>query len=290
MTFKTIGIVGKSGDDTLSTLTLLIDYLLKKELQVSLHSETANNFGTQDLNALPLDSLCQNSDLLIVIGGDGTILGTARTAVLYDTPMLGINLGRLGFLADISPERLTDSLDQIFSGNYEEDHRSLLEVKLSKNDDAVLAFNDVVIHKWNTARLIEFQTFINGQFVNTQRSDGLIISTPTGSTAYSLSGGGPLIHPELDALSLVPICPHTLSNRPIVIDAASNIEIKVCGHTPKEYVRVTCDGQDSLALPDYNENIIVKRHAKRVRLIHTSDHDHFKILRNKLGWGKHHAK
>ena len=289
MTFNKIGIVGKAGKPALGTIELLIDYLQQKKLEVGLEEKTAVNLARHSLPSHPLDALCQNSDLLIVVGGDGTLLASARTAVLQDTPILGINLGRLGFLVDISPAEMTDSLNQIFEGNYEVDTRSLLQADMENEQESYLAFNDVVIHKWNTARLIEFETFINGQFVETQRSDGLIISTPTGSTAYALSGGGPLIHPGLDAFALVPICPHTLSDRPIVVDASSNIEIKVSGHTPMEHIRVTCDGQDSLPLSSSEQSIFIKRHDKSVRLIHPPGHDHYHILRTKLGWGKHHT-
>jgi NAD+ kinase len=289
MTFKTIGIVGKEGKNTLGTLELLIDYLHKKNLGVLLEQKTARNSSNDSIANFPLDTLCQNIDLLIVVGGDGTLLASARTAVLFDTPILGINLGRLGFLVDISPAEMLDSLEQIFSGNFEVDTRSFLQVNMENSDETYLAFNDVVVHKWNTARLIEFETFINGQFVDKQRSDGLIVSTPTGSTAYALSGGGPLIHPGLDAFALVPICPHTLSNRPIVVDATSQIEIRVCGNTPMEHIRVTCDGQDSLPLRKNEQSIFISRHAKSVRLIHPPGYDHYHILRTKLGWGKHHT-
>jgi len=274
MTFKTIGIVGKESENTQSTLGLLIDYLQQKKLTVLTETKTATNLGNPAQTGLSLSALCETCDLIIVVGGDGTLLRTARISVLFDTPILGINLGRLGFLVDISPAQMFQSLEQIFAGDFEEDPRSVLEVNLEGESDSLLALNDVVIHKWNTARLIEFETFINQQFVDTQRSDGLIISTPTGSTAYALSGGGPLIHPSLDALALVPICPHTLSNRPIVFDAASQIEIKVCGHTPMEHIRITCDGQSSLPLTSSDKGILIRRYAKSVRLIHPPGHDH----------------
>ena len=289
MIFKNIGIVGKAAQNALGTIEQLIQYLQKKQLGVFLEEKTASHLAVHSLLSYPLDELCQNSDLLIVVGGDGTLLASARTAVLQDTPILGINLGRLGFLVDISPAEMFGSLDQIFAGQYEVDDRSLLQANMENEQNMYLAFNDVVIHKWNTARLIEFETFINGQYVENQRSDGLIISTPTGSTAYALSGGGPLIHPALDAFALVPICPHTLSNRPIVVDASSNIEIKVCGHTPMDQIRVTCDGQDSLPLSRSEQSIFIKRYEKSVRLIHPPGHDHYHILRTKLGWGKHHT-
>jgi len=290
MTFKTIGIVGKPAESTSVTLKLLNNYLQEKQLTVLLDDKTAQSLSLKNFATLSREQLCEQADLLIVVGGDGTLLATARTAVLYNTPILGINLGRLGFLVDISPDEMQQSLDQVFAGDYEEDVRSLLEANLENSNERYIAFNDVVIHKWNTARLIEFETFINGQFVERQRSDGLIISTPTGSTAYALSGGGPLLHPGLDAFTMVPICPHTLSNRPIVVDDSSNIQIRVCGHTPMEHIRITCDGQDSLPLQSSEQSVFIKRCDKRVRLIHPPGYDYYHILRSKLGWGKHHTK
>ena len=289
MNFKNIGIVGKSGEQAQRTLNNLIDYLGKRGSNVRIEKKTSDNLNNSRIPVLEKSQLCADSDLIIVVGGDGTLLGTAREAVLYDTPVLGINLGRLGFLVDISPDDMQNSLNQVFDGNYEIDKRSLLEASFDDDSQYHVAFNDIVLHKWNTARLIEFETFINNQFVDRQRSDGLIISTPTGSTAYALSGGGPLIHPALDAMALVPICPHTLSNRPIVIDAASKIEIRVCAHTPQDHLRITCDGQNSLPIGNTQSSISIQKHDKQVSLIHPPGHDHFQILRNKLGWGKHHT-
>jgi len=292
MSFHTIGIIARPGDRTPGAFHNLLNYLKNRQCEVLLEDNTALHQQESRYPAFDRAELCAKSDLIIVIGGDGTLLGTARQAVLYDTPILGINLGRLGFLVDISPEEMLQSLDHVFDGNYEVDSRSVLEACFvdENGSHTALAINDVVLHKWNTARLIEFETMIDGHYVEKQRSDGLIISTPTGSTAYALSGGGPLLHPALDAIALVPICPHTLSNRPIVIDGNAEITIKVCGDTPADQVRITCDGQDSLALPSEDKKFIIKRHKHSVRLIHPPGYDHFQILRNKLGWGNHHAR
>jgi len=289
MSFRKIGIVVKQGDRTRQTFESLIDYLAVRQTDIILESKTADYLQETRFPCDHLDTVCQKIDLLMVIGGDGTLLGSARIAVRYDTPILGINLGRLGFLVDVSPDEMQLSLDKVFNGDYETDCRSILQTRFEDSCDYWLAFNDVVVHKWNTARLIEFETFIDGRFVERQRSDGLIISTPSGSTAYALSGGGPLIHPSLDAFALVPICPHTLSNRPIVIGAESEIAIKVCGVIPAEQVRITCDGQDSLPLPTDGKRILIQRFDKQVRLIHPAGHDHYHILRTKLGWGKNHT-
>ena len=201
-----------------------------------------------------------------------------------DIPLLGVNLGRLGFLVDISPNHMLDILSAVLSGHYQEDQRFLLSCRIGENTPQ-LALNDVVLHKWNIARMIEFKTWVNTSFIDQQRSDGLIVSTPTGSTAYALSGGGPLLAPGLDAIVLAPICPHTLSNRPIVIQGDSKIVIEVCGKTEPEHVRVTCDGQTSLCVPQH-EKIVIRKYPSRVRLLHPADYDHYDILRAKLAWGE----
>jgi NAD+ kinase len=238
-----------------------------------------------DLGAgIPIGELARDSDLAIVVGGDGTLLSAARAFADSGIPLLGVNLGRLGFLVDITPSDIHACLVAVLEGHFEEDRRFLLSARIDDQPPA-LAFNDVVLHKWNIARMIEFETWIDGRFVYTQRSDGLIISTPTGSTAYALSGGGPLLTPDLDAIAMVPICPHTLSNRPIVVGADSEIEISVCGQTDPKDVRITCDGATTLLIGD-GQRLRVAQHPTRIRLLHPSGHDHFSVLRAKLGWGE----
>jgi NAD+ kinase len=224
------------------------------------------------------------------VGGDGTLLGAARSLAERRVPLVGINLGRLGFLADVSPEQIEGCLDRILDGAYAEEARCMLRAHLDPAaGDAepmpLLALNDVVIHKWNTARMIEFETYIDGVFVSAQRSDGIIIATPTGSTAYALSGGGPLLHPALDVIVLVSISPHTLSNRPLVVPGDSRIEIRVCGFD-QGHIHVTCDGQTNFQ-PQPSARILVQKSPIRVRLLHPEGHDHYAILRAKLGWGGH---
>lgn len=231
-----------------------------------------------------IEDLVQQCDLAVIVGGDGTLLSAARQFADHDIPLLGVNLGRLGFLVDIAPADIGSSFVAVLEGHYDEDRRFLLSASVDGGPPA-LALNDVVVHKWNIARMIEFETWINGRFVYTQRSDGLIISTPTGSTAYALSGGGPLMTPDLDAISLVPICPHTLSNRPIVVSADARIEISVCGHTDPAEVRITCDGATKGELAT-TRRLQVERHPTSIRLLHPVGHDHFDVLRAKLGWGE----
>jgi NAD+ kinase len=232
---------------------------------------------------LDLAGLGAACDLIIVVGGDGTLLHTARELAPAAVPLLGINLGRMGFLVDISPDHLEERLDRILAGEYHTDDRAMLDVTTDGVEGRAL--NDVVVHKWNSVRMIELETYIDGQFVNAQRSDGIIVSTPTGSTAYALSGGGPLVHPGLDALLIVPICPHTLSNRPLVVAGDSHIELRIRDYE-HELVRLTCDGQTNLPLAD-GRAIHIRRSRHRVKLLHPRGYDYYSILRAKLGWGGH---
>ena len=282
--FNTIGLIGKHGDATPhDTLEQLSGYLLERGHRVLLEDATDQRLAKDRLQTASLQEIGRCSDLAIIVGGDGTLLHAARNLADHKVPLLGVNLGRLGFLADVSPARMTSTLDQVLSGHYSEERRALLRTEVDGQHETAL--NDVVIHKWNTARMIEFEIYIDDSFVDTQRSDGLIVSTPTGSTAYALSGGGPLLHPGLNATLLVPICPHRLSNRPIVVSGDSIIEIRVCHHTELEHVRVTCDGQSCLSLNA--STIVVRKHEQQVHLIHPEGHDHFNLLRAKLGWGEH---
>jgi NAD+ kinase len=281
--FKRIAVIAKPDNagqlkSTLSRLQALLD---ERGLTLLPDRQSAALLGLGQ--GAPLSTLAQNAELAVVVGGDGTLLSAARQLADHNIPLLGINLGRLGFLVDISPGDIHQCVGAVLDGRYEEERRFLLSAQVGQQPPA-LAFNDVVLHKWNTARMIEFETWIDGDFVYTQRSDGLIISTPTGSTAYALSGGGPLLAPGIEAITLVPICPHTLSNRPIVIDARSTIEISVCGHTDPDDVRITCDGASSLMTCN-GDKLKVRRHDTQVRLLHPVGHDHYDVLRMKLGWG-----
>ena len=281
--FKRIALIAKPDERERlrPTLQSVERFLLDRLVQLSYDQRAAQVLGRD--NGLALTELAQDVDLAIVTGGDGTLLSSAREIVDAGIPLLGINLGRLGFLVDISPEHLLEMLGSVLDGNYEEDKRFFLSCEIG-DQPVQLALNDVVLHKWNIARMIEFETWVNGKFIDTQRSDGLIVSTPTGSTAYALSGGGPLLAPSLDAIALVPICPHTLSNRPIVIHGNSQILISVCGKTEPEHVRVTCDGQASLCI-NPGDKLRVHKHPVPLRLLHPTGHDHYQILRAKLGWG-----
>lgn len=288
--FKTIGIIGKHEDASLDdTLRELIQYLEKRELEILIDEHTlelATSIGGK-LSGVDRDTLGERADLVFVVGGDGTILAAARSLVDHEVPILGINLGRLGFLADISPAEISEKLDQILAGDYEEEKRAMLHARVMRGSQQIgesSAFNDVVIHSCNVARMIQYETYIDGKFVNRSNADGLIVATPTGSTAYALSGGGPIVHPSLNALVLVTVCPHTMSHRPIVIDADSKIEI-IFSERNQASAQVSCDGQVDISLEN-GDSIHIQRRSKPIRLIHPKNHNYYSILRAKLHWGK----
>jgi NAD+ kinase len=285
--FNCVGLVGKHGDDRVKdAIDELYRYLTGKGCDVIIDSITAEAIKDLDFPIATRKELGERADLCIIVGGDGTLLNAARSLAHYDLPLLGFNLGRLGFLTDISPEDMEEKLDRILLGDYIEESRGLLFTSIYRLGELInqsCAFNDVVVHKWNGARMLEYETFIDGQFINSTRSDGLIVSTPTGSTGYALSGGGPILHPCLHAIVLVPICPHTMTYRPIVVYADSDIEIIVKDVNQAE-AQVTCDGQINIGL-QAEDRILIKKHAHPVRLLHPTDYDYYEILRAKLHWG-----
>lgn len=286
--FQKIGLIGKYADSKKGEhLQSIADHLLAQGRELYLDQSTAEVLSLDGVNALTRDEIGEQCDLAIVVGGDGTLLNAARSLARHEVPLVGINMGRLGFLTDISLNEYAAKLDEILSGEYQMEERLLLQVKVIRDGAVIsesIAFNDVVVHKWEEARMLEFETCIDGGFVNSQRSDGLIIATPTGSTAYALSGGGPIIHPNLQATVLVPICPHTLSLRPLVVDGKSTVEITISegGHGRAQ---VTCDGQINLGVIAADK-IQVTRHPQPVKLLHPRDYHYFEILRAKLHWGE----
>lgn len=285
--FQTIGLIGKYADPGIAdTLNTLCDYLRARARRVLLDAHSAQLLSGNGFKVADRATLGAQSDLAIVVGGDGSLLNAARSLADCDVPLLGINLGRLGFLADVLPADMTQCLDAILDGEYQSEERLMLHTRIEREGQLVGeadALNDIVIHKWEVARMIELETYIDGRFVNTHRSDGLIVATPTGSTAYALSGGGPILHPALDTIVLVPICPHTLSYRPIVVAAASEIEVVINDNLPMQ-AQVTCDGQINLRLMP-GDRVFIRRKARKIRLIHPGGYDYFDILRVKLGWG-----
>ena len=285
--FNTIGLIGKFGDPNVAgTLTQIAAYLRRRDLRILLDEASAKLMPPNSLEVANRRTIGRQCDLAIVMGGDGTLLNAARSLVDFQVPIVGVNLGRLGFLADVSPHEIPHRLEEVLTGQFREDERSLLHAQIVREGRSVtqaVALNDVVVHKRDVARMIEVDAFLNGQFLNAYRADGLIISTPTGSTAYALSGGGPIIHPALEAVVLVPICPHTLTHRPIVIGADNEIELLV-NESNTTHTQVTCDGQISLAIKP-GDRIVIRKKRRKLRLIHPTNHDYFELLRAKLRWG-----
>jgi len=231
--------------------------------------------------------LGETCDLVIVVGGDGCLLGAARDLARYKVPLLGVNRGRLGFLTDILPSEVEDRISEVLDGEYTTDYRFLLEAQVKRDGQLIgesSALNDVVFHSGNSVKMLEFELFVDGDFVYRQRSDGLIVSTPTGSTAYALSGGGPIMHPRLDAIVLVPMFPHKLSSRPIVIDGNSEIKIFV---PPTNEFRplLNCDGQGGVVV-DPGDWIYIRKRAHPLKLLHPRNHSFYEAYRSKLGWSE----
>jgi len=283
--FKRIGILGKHSAPKIAKTLNTVYQFLNEQYDLVIDPSSAaliDDFSGATHN---IETLVQHCDLLIAIGGDGTFLSAARAAAGSDIPLIGINLGRLGFLVDISPNEVITKLDAILQGNYRKEQRYLLHTKIIRDEQVIheeSAVNEVVIHRWVTPSMIELNTTINGVYLNTQRSDGLIISTPTGSTAYALSAGGPIIHPSLNALLLVPLNPHTLSNRPIVVDGSSEVEINFV-KTKEVNAQVTCD---HIAIPGVliSDTILIKKDPNPMTILHPESHDFFHSLRHKLNW------
>ncbi|GAB4258827.1 MAG: NAD(+) kinase [Methylomicrobium sp.] len=284
--FKSIGIIGKASDPGIAdTLAILYLYLKQNNYSVVIDQQSASFIDEPTVEACAIETIGQKCDLVIAAGGDGTFLSAARAIAQYDIPLVGVNLGRLGFLVDISPHELLAKLNSILTGHFSEEKRYLLRTKIIRDGRVIneqTAVNEVVVHRWVTPSMIEIVTHINGVYLNSQRSDGLIVSTPTGSTAYSLSAGGPILHPSLNALVLVPLNPHALSNRPIVIDDSAEIEIGFC-QTKQINALVTCD---HLEIPEVliSDKILIKKDPKPIRILHPEGHDFFEILRKKLNW------
>ncbi|MCK5917506.1 MAG: NAD(+) kinase [Cocleimonas sp.] len=281
--FSTIGLFSKDNDERISVaLKTLHRFFNQHNFQVYTDKTSARFLG---LDASSDQEIAEAIDIAIVVGGDGTLLKIGRFLSEYSIPIIGINLGRLGFLVDISPDQIIAQLDAMFKGKCIKESRSLLHASAYRGDTLLgegCAVNDVVFHVRNDIRMIEFTTHIDGKFVNRQRADGIVVATPTGSTAYSLSGGGPILHPGLDAVVLVPICPHTLSNRPIVVSNKGVIEISLC-ESREVNSRLSFDGQANIELRA-GDKVIIRQNKHRLTLIHPEEYDYYRILRNKLGW------
>lgn len=285
--FQRIGLIGKPNHaGANATLLALYAYLQARNIDVLIEERVADSLKLDPALSRDVVDLGKECDLAIVVGGDGNMLGSARVFARFNVPVLGVNRGNLGFLTDLSPENFETPLSEVLAGNYVTEQRNLLQVEVHRNGllkSSNSAVNEAVLHANKVAHMIEFEAYINEEFVFSQRSDGLIISTPTGSTAYSLSGGGPILSPELDAMSLVPMFPHTLSSRPLVVSGSSEIQLKV-SQANDAHLQISCDSHVILAVMPGDE-IRIRKHPKPLTLVHPPGYSYFHVLRNKLGWG-----
>ena len=285
--FSTIGLIGKPNHQGANnTLTALYNFLTRKDYRVIVDTRVAPQLSISDIEAMELADLGQACDLAIVVGGDGNMLGAARTLSRFDVAVIGVNRGNLGFLTDLNPEYFESPLEEVLAGRFKVEYRFLLETKIFRQQQQVscnCAVNEVVLHSDKIAHMIEFEAFIKDEFVFRQRSDGLIVSTPTGSTAYSLSGGGPILNPNLDAISLVPMFPHTLNSRPLVVGSDCEIKLRVSPDNHSDML-ISCDSHISMTVLAGDE-IVVHKSPNKLKLVHPENYSYYKVLRSKLNWG-----
>ncbi len=276
---------GSAGASTRQALEAVGQFLMSLGCEVALEADTAANMGLTDYTVLNVAAIGENCDLCLVVGGDGTMLGIGRQLAPYGVPLIGINQGRLGFITDIPFDNYQTTLEPMLAGAYEEDHRSLMQARVMRDGHCVfsaLAMNDVVVNRGATSGMVELRMEVDGHFVANQRADGMIIASPTGSTAYSLSAGGPLLHPSIPGWVLVPIAPHTLSNRPIVLANATEIAIEIVAGRDAS---ASFDMQ-SLASLMHGDRIVVTRSDYQVRFLHPKGWSYFDTLREKLHWNE----
>lgn len=285
MSLKSIGIIGKyDSRDLLQPLERLLGFLQTRQLHTILDERTAQTLHLASVPSLPLERMVEQVDLVVVLGGDGTLLSAARSLATHKVPIVGINLGQLGFLTDIPAHAMEEMLTEVLNGEYSEEVRSMIKTSIQRGDRIVnnsVALNDLVITKGARGSMIELAVYVDDQFVYDMRADGLIVSTPTGSTAYALSSGGPILHPGLGAIVLAPICPHTLSNRPIALSTRSRVEIVL---QKGEGAFANFDVQSHFPL-NQGDRLVVTTHENGIRLLHPKHYNYFAMLREKLHWG-----
>jgi len=282
--FKTVALVGKyKSPEVAAPLLKLARFLERRKVEVLMDRVADSRAGRGRYPALSLEDLARKADLAIVIGGDGTMLNIARTLAPRDVALVGVSQGRLGFLTDISVENMIGTIGAILDGKFVAEKRMLLEGRVrsrAKNVFRELAFNDVVVSKGARGNLIELEVRIDGEFMYNQRSDGLIVATPTGSTAYAMSAGGPIVHPALSVMALVPVSPHTLSNRPIIVSSDSVVDVIVRSAADP---RVHFDSHTHFNLRE-GDCVTVRRYSHAIRLLHPVRHSYYTMLREKLNW------
>jgi len=281
-------LIGRFSDPRVaeSALTLL-PHLKKRGVRALLPEGDPLDVPADLVVRIPEEEIANQADLVIAIGGDGTLLYAARLVAHRGVPLVGINRGRLGFLTDVLPQDMFASVDAALEGRAERDDRSMLEARIVGANGVSarsLALNDVVLQKWETGRMLDFETWIDGAYVNTHGGDGLVVASSTGSTAYALSCGGPIIAPHLDVLVVAPICPHTLSDRPIVVSGRSVISVKLIDR-PDTRAQITCDGV-SLGELLPGDRLEVHPTAQKITLLHPNKFEYYRLLRSKLHWGR----
>jgi NAD+ kinase len=281
-------LIGRFSDARVAeSALLLLPHLRKRGVQALLPEHDPLQAPPELVTRIPEQEIAQRADLVVAIGGDGTLLYAARLVAHRGVPLIGINRGRLGFLTDVLPRDMLASVDAAIEGRCERDERALLEARIvgaSGITSHALALNDVVLQKWETARMLDFETWIDGVYVNNHGGDGLIVASATGSTAYALSCGGPIVSPHLDVLVLAPICPHTLSDRPIVVSAKSVISVKLIDR-PDTRAQVTCDGVPLGELVA-GDSLEIHPTSQKITLLHPNRFEYYRLLRSKLHWGR----
>jgi NAD+ kinase len=286
--FQSIALVGNAKDLRVAECMLgLAAHFHARGVPVLVDPSVGLAFKANTVVLCPEQSFATRADLIVAIGGDGTLLYAARLVAGHSVPLLGVNRGRLGFLTDVSPSCMLEDVDSVLAGRYSEDRRSLLAARLESHDGKIaraLALNDVVVNKWETGRTMDFETSINGHFVNSHGGDGMVIATATGSTAYALSCGGPIVEPDLEVWVLAPISPHTLSDRPIVVRAGSKIQLRMSDRFESR-AQVTCDGT-AIGDLEQGDNLYVEGADAQITLLHPPGYDYYRLLRSKLHWGR----
>jgi NAD+ kinase len=285
-TFKTIGLLGRNQQGDLTEVLLeILELLTSRSIEVLLDADLGDMVPGHGVTLATRDEIGAKADLAIVVGGDGSLLSAARTLAKYGTPVLGVNRGRLGFLTDITPDELGEQIPAVLDGKYVSEKRFLLDAEVRRKGEVVAhadALNDVVVNSGTSAQMIEYELYINDVFVYRQRADGLIVSTPTGSTAYSLSGGGPIMHPTLDAMVLVPMFPHAMSSSPIVVGCDSEIRLDILERNDID-PPVTCDGHIKLTA-EPGDSVHITKKPDRLTLLHPIGHNFYASCRDKLRW------
>ena len=285
--FKRIGLLGSLDvAEVKESLHKLECFLISQGREVVYEEQAAKLVDWSVDKSLPIEEFAGAIDLGIVVGGDGSMLSACRTMAANGIPLLGINRGRLGFLTDISPDEIEARVMPVLNGEYKQTRRFMLETTVTRDGKQIgtgTALNDIVLHPGMSVRMMTFELYVDGEFVYSQRSDGLIVATPTGSTAYALSAGGPLLFPELDAIVVVPLNPHTLNSRPIALQGNAQIELRVSSRN-ELHPLITCDGHNDF-ISEPGDLITIQKHANDIQLIHPKDNNFYGVCRSKLGWG-----